>query len=87
MKNGYLEVGDRYRNHPDTGDTHVYEVLAVGHGSMTVRSAKRPTQFTAHEGLETEADVAFDKPGRRVQVARRVLGVTLVTGEEDCDDS
>jgi hypothetical protein len=73
-----LRVGDRFRNHPDTGDERIYEVLRATPGGLTVRSLS-----TTHTEFETAGgdEVAFDKPGRRFTICHRPLGVQLLAGE------
>ena len=75
----YLEEGDHFHMHPDTGDTRSYECVGVTAGSATIRCADRTrTDFTAHKGRTEEADVGFDKPGRRFTIANAPHGISLV---------
>lgn len=71
-----LELGDRYRLHPDCGDTRTYEVTRVAPGSLTVRT----TSHQQHVGFETRdgTEVDFERVGRRFQICRRPIGVIKV---------
>ncbi len=74
-----LEVGDRFKLHPDCGDPRTHEVLRVGPGSMTVRatSHKQHVEFETADGNTVD----FDRPGRATQIARRPVGVIKVEEE------
>ena len=75
----YLDEGDRFNMHPDTGDTRTYECVRVTFASATIRCAERTrTDFTAHRGRTEEADVGFDKPGRRFTICPSPIGISLV---------
>lgn len=62
----YLKVGQKFRMHPDCGDTRLHEVVRVTPGAATVRCIEKSrVDFDTADG---EA-VGFDKPGRRFQIA------------------
>ncbi len=72
----WLEEGDHFNMHPDTGDKRTYECVRVSPGSATIRSADRTrTDFVTHEG----EDVGFDKPGRRFTICPSPVGISMVS--------
>ena len=76
----WLEEGDHFNMHPDTGDTRSYECIRTTPGSATIRSADRTrTDFTAHQGRIEEEDVGFDKPGRRFTICPSPVGISMVS--------
>jgi len=76
----FLEEGDTFKMHPDTGDTRTYECARVTVGSATIRCADRTrTDFTAHQGRTEETEVGFDKPGRRFTICIAPLGISMVS--------